>query len=862
MVLRRACPAGRHLPTKADRVAPGAILTKCCLLETHIEVDDGRVVVPWGASLAQISEALTALAARVGADVGTRLSDSEQYAHLWGTPELAAVFEERARLQSWLDILAALAAAQARLGIIPAEAATQIATHARAERLDLDLVASETRRTSHSTLGLIQRAAAGAARSRRGSTSTSAPPCRTSPTPGSPWSCATSARRVARPARDRGPAARAGRRAPRHAHGRAHPRPARRPDHVRLQGRVLGRRGSPPSRPAAEGRRRWLVGQLGGAVGRAGFYAPRGAELRAEFCAELGLADPGISWLTSRDRIAEFGALLAMVCGTLARIGNEVYELQRPEIGELREPTTADGGRQHHDAAQAQPRGQRAPGHPRPPRPRHAAVLIEGMVAGHERDGRGWKAEWVALPEVCLLTGAALELALRLLAGLVVDARRCAATSTRYGDQLASEQMLAGLTRRLGEARRPAAHARGARAGAATSTTWSTRWSPRASPRSEDRRGVDDLGGRRCRQDGRRRGRPRPRCSDDGAGPMDLRQSPDPPRWLPADPAGARAAPGARARVGAVFVKRDDLTGFGIAGNKARALEYLLGDGRPKAPTSSSPAAARPRTSVAAAAMAARVAGMDCELLVSGEAPSGPITEPRARARCGSPVALRRGRDPRPARRRCRGAREDAFEPRDGGPTRCRAAERPPPARSASPMPRGAGRAVPAGRITPRTVVVATGSGGTQAGLVAGQVGCGLPWRLVGASGEPAGRGMAEQSSAGAWLCRWHSASTTHRRRCRRPRLPRRRLRHRLGRGPDQPRLALQHEGLLLDDYYGAKAMALFRTLLGRRAPRRRPSSGTPAAWPSALAALAGSSVVTHSRCGGAARPRAGPARS
>ena len=41
----------------------GAILTKCCLLETHIEVDDGRVVVPWGASLTQISEALVTLAA-------------------------------------------------------------------------------------------------------------------------------------------------------------------------------------------------------------------------------------------------------------------------------------------------------------------------------------------------------------------------------------------------------------------------------------------------------------------------------------------------------------------------------------------------------------------------------------------------------------------------------------------------------------------------------------------------------------------------------------------------------------------------------------------------------------------------------
>lgn len=39
----------------------GAVLTKCCLLEKHIETGDGRVVVPWGASLEQIAEALTAM---------------------------------------------------------------------------------------------------------------------------------------------------------------------------------------------------------------------------------------------------------------------------------------------------------------------------------------------------------------------------------------------------------------------------------------------------------------------------------------------------------------------------------------------------------------------------------------------------------------------------------------------------------------------------------------------------------------------------------------------------------------------------------------------------------------------------------
>lgn len=48
-------------PRKAAPIE-GAVLSKCCLLERDIAVEDGQVTVPWGASLGQISEALTALA--------------------------------------------------------------------------------------------------------------------------------------------------------------------------------------------------------------------------------------------------------------------------------------------------------------------------------------------------------------------------------------------------------------------------------------------------------------------------------------------------------------------------------------------------------------------------------------------------------------------------------------------------------------------------------------------------------------------------------------------------------------------------------------------------------------------------------
>jgi adenylosuccinate lyase len=382
--------------------------------------------------------------------VGTRLSDSQQYAHLWGTPELAEVFEERARLQSWLDIITALAAAQARVGIIPRGAAAQIAAHARVQELDLDVLAGETRRTSHSMLGLIDALHQVLPESARGHVYVGATVQDVTDT----W--------FALIMRDVGAVVWRDLRAI--EEGLLTLAVTHRD--TLMAGRTHGQPGSPITfgfkaaswadevrrhiQRLSEGRPRWVVGQLGGAVGTLGFFAPRGAELRAEFCAELGLGDPGISWLTSRDRIAEFGALLAMICSTLARIGDEVYELQRPEIGELREATTRDTvssitmphkrnpeGSEHLDTLARLVRA-------------NAAVLAEGMVVGHERDGRGWKAEWVALPEVCLLSGVALGTTLRLMSGLVVDAEAMRSNLDSHGDQLASEQMLAGLTRRLG----------------------------------------------------------------------------------------------------------------------------------------------------------------------------------------------------------------------------------------------------------------------------------------------------------------------------------------------------------------------------------------------------------------------------
>jgi adenylosuccinate lyase len=381
------------------------------------------------------------------------VTDSALYRHLWGTDEARAIFDEPARLRSWLAILVALADAQAELGIVPAEAAQAIRAGAVAERLDLSFVASETRRTGHSTLGLIH----GLQRILPASAAEWVYYGITVQDLTDTWT-ALAMRSVGSILwRDL-----------RAVEGLLLGLAERHRD-TPMAGRTHGQGGSPITfgfkaaswadevgrhlERLRQGASRWLVGQLAGGVGTLAFFGEAGPRLRHRFCERLGLADPGMSWTTSRDRLAEFTTLLAMVSATLARIGNEVYQLQRPEIGELREATRPGAV------------GSITMPHKRNPETAEHLVTLwrlvraaagttqEGMVQEHERDGRGWKAEWVAFPEACQLTVTALDLARRLLEGLEVDERRMAGNLSAHGGFAPSEALLAALAPRVGKHR-------------------------------------------------------------------------------------------------------------------------------------------------------------------------------------------------------------------------------------------------------------------------------------------------------------------------------------------------------------------------------------------------------------------------
>jgi adenylosuccinate lyase len=385
--------------------------------------------------------------------MSSRITDSPLYQHLWGTAEARDILGDEGRLQGWLEVIAALARAQAAAGVIPASAAGLIGKHARVDLLDIGYAAEQTRQTSHSMLGLIRALQAVLPEEAREYVYTGATVQDITDT----WTSLALRRIGGIVWRDL-----------RQIEERllnlavAH-------RFTMMAGRTHGQPGSPvtfgwkAASWADEIRRhldrlragvpRWLVGQLGGGVGSLVFYGEQGIVVRGRFCAELGLLDPGISWLSARDRGAEFAQLLALVCGTLARIGGEVYELQRPEIGELAEASPAGTvgsitmphkrnpeSSEHLDTLARLARA-------------NAAVMVEAVAQQHERDGRGWKAEWVALPEVCLLATAALQIAIGLLAGLAVDAGAMRDNLVRHGGYPVSEHALALLGPRLGPRR-------------------------------------------------------------------------------------------------------------------------------------------------------------------------------------------------------------------------------------------------------------------------------------------------------------------------------------------------------------------------------------------------------------------------
>src|SRR5271155_1562903 len=268
----------------------------------------------------------------------TSLIDSAIFRDIFSTEAMRRIFSDENRVQKYLDFEAALARAQARLGIIPKEAGEEIGRHCHVAEMDFAKLKTQTERIGYPVLPVVQQLVA-ACRDGLGEW------CHWGTTTQDVTDTATvlqirealvlieadldtiadALARLARPYRG---TPRAGR--------------------SNLQQAVPITFGYKMATMLAaferhkerlkELRPRVLVGEFGGAAGTLSSLGGRGLETQAELMKELKLGQPAIAWHTVRDTIAEAGCFLGLVTGTCGKIAFDVKLMMQTEVEELYEP--------------------------------------------------------------------------------------------------------------------------------------------------------------------------------------------------------------------------------------------------------------------------------------------------------------------------------------------------------------------------------------------------------------------------------------------------------------------------------------------------------------------------------------------
>jgi 3-carboxy-cis,cis-muconate cycloisomerase len=338
--------------------------------------------------------------------------------------ELAAIFSEPRYVAEMVAVEAALATAEARLGVIPAESGAIIAERAASFRPDLGAIASRMDADGVPVIELVRQLrehVGGAAADDVHFGATTQDIMDTALVLQMRAALAAVERTLGRAIGNLAAMARRYRESA--MPGRTHSQQAVPiPFGLKAAGWL-----APLLRHRArlrEIRPRVLTVQLGGAAGTLEPLGKHGVEVAEALAAELGLSSPPLPWHTQRDGLAEVAGWLSLVSGSLAKMAQDVVLLAQTEIGEVRE--TAEEGR---GGSSTMPQKVNpvvseqiiAAG-------RINAALLgamhQALIQEHERATSGWQMEWWTLPQMFELTASALRKADFLSRHLVVDEAR------------------------------------------------------------------------------------------------------------------------------------------------------------------------------------------------------------------------------------------------------------------------------------------------------------------------------------------------------------------------------------------------------------------------------------------------------
>lgn len=376
--------------------------------------------------------------------------DSALYRDMFGTERMRAVFDEAATLQRYLDVEAALARVQARLGLIPAAAAAEITAKARIELMDQPAIAAETKIVGYPILALVRGIGAAcddglgeyahwgattqdimdsglALQLRQGLDLIDADLAE----------LAATLAKLAATYRDTPMA------------GRTHLQHAL-PVTFGLKAAVWLAPILRMRARLAELRPRVLVGEFAGAAGTLASLGADGMAVSDALMDELGLGRPLAPWHVARDGVAETVCFLALTMGSLAKIATDVMLMMTTEVAEAFEPFVQGRG-----ASSTMPQ-KRNPiscelirGGARLVR-QHAGACLDAMETDFERATGPWHVEWSAVPEAFVLTSGALAQANFMLAGLEVDTGRMRRNLDVSQGLIMAEAVMMGLAPTLG----------------------------------------------------------------------------------------------------------------------------------------------------------------------------------------------------------------------------------------------------------------------------------------------------------------------------------------------------------------------------------------------------------------------------
>jgi 3-carboxy-cis,cis-muconate cycloisomerase len=368
--------------------------------------------------------------------------------------ELATHFSSTARLQALLDVEAALAEAEASLGVIPRAAAAPIRQAARAELYEAVAIESEARRAGNLAIPLVRHLTARVA-------STDAVAARYVHWGATSQDIIDTALVLQLRESVRAIIADLARAADAAAgHARRHRA-------TPMAGRTWLQQATPITfglkaagwldaldrvtsalRSALDAA---LVLQLGGASGTLAALGDQGPAVASAMGEGLALAVAPIPWHAHRDRLAALACALGVATGTAGKIARDLGLLAQTEVAEAHDPAGEAGGSSSMPhktnpvrAAIAIAAAVRAPG--------LVATMLSAMPQEHERGLGGWQAEWDTLPELVTVAGDAARAVAGALDTLVVDPVRMRSNLDITGGLVLAEAVALRLAAALGKA--------------------------------------------------------------------------------------------------------------------------------------------------------------------------------------------------------------------------------------------------------------------------------------------------------------------------------------------------------------------------------------------------------------------------